>query len=255
MIYYLLAIFSFCTLCQNFEAESIDLQPLSKLALSHVNEVQHNTKSIKDKIEKLNISFKTINTKAQSQILETSLINKILLNSQIESVVKNLTTSLIKQVQVKLKKNTTILTGFSKEIMNKILDDYLEYFEEGFLNRYEGFSRNNSKEVKKYRELKSKLKFTSSWVHAFIDLNVKEFNQLCSKIIAEAIELSIDEAYYLGQFTLQKTSKVAAFKVLESQKNQKQTPKKQTLKGAIKGLEEDILENASGAIDSLESDK
>lgn len=255
MILILSLILSVSSFAQTLSPQGIDLKPISKLAINHLNEIPINTKNLSAKIKKLNDSFKLVDQSTRSEILEIAITNKLLLNSQIESGIKNLTTSLIKQAQDKLKTNSTILTNFSKEVISMILDDYLEYFQEGFLNRYQSFSRNDPKEVRKFRQLKSKLKLTSSWVHSFIDLNAKDFNILCSKVIIEAIDLSIDESYYLGKFTKQKPTDTAAFEFI-IKKSDPQPPKKvETLKGAVDTIDNDILESASEQIDTLKTDK
>lgn len=255
MIFIFTIILSIKCYAQVLKPIDIDLKPISKLAVSHLNEIPLNTEDLKNQIERLNKNFKLVDQATRSEILEIAITNKLLLNSHIKSGVKNLTTSLIKQAQEKLKKNSTILTSFSKEVMNKIIDDYLEYFQEGFLNRYQSFSRNDPKEVRKYRQLKSKLKLTSSWIHSFIDLNAKEFNTLCSKIIIEALELSVDESYYLGQFTKQISVDSASFELVIKKTDTTVPVKNETLKGAVETIDSDLLESASQEIDSIQTEK
>lgn len=251
----LLIFISFSGFAQKITSKGIDLKVLSKLAINHLNEIPPNNNNLEEKVQKLNLNFKMIDQLSRSEIFEIAITNKLLLNSQLDNEIKTLTTSLIKQTQEKLKTNETILTNFSKELMNRVIDDYLEYFEEGFINRYQSFSRNNPQEVKKYRQLKSKLKLTSSWIHRFLDLNAKDFNTLCTLVIMEAIDLSIDESYYLGQFTRQSPSNIETFELV-SKIIVKDPPKSpETLKSAVDKVDDNILESASEEIDSLNTDK
>ena len=132
-----------------------------------------------------------------------------------------------------------------------IIDDYRPYFEAGFLNRYQSFSRNNAKEVKKYRELLAKLKLTSHWLHLYLNKSAVEFNKMVSDIIFESFELSKDTAYYYANFTKQDETKTLVFSI-NLKKKEKAFPKKEdNLKDAVKDIEDNVLEKASEEIDSL----
>lgn len=249
----LLTLIPFTIFAQMIKTESIDLGPLSKRAIKHLNEINLKDEELKETFKKLNDNFKKLDNSSKGDLLEIAITNKLLLNSQVKTGITNLTTSIIKKAQEKLKDNSDILTDFSKEVISKIIDDYLPYFEGGFLNRYESFSRNNQKELNKYLSLKSKLKFTSKWIHIFLNSSGEDFNQLCSNVIKEAFELSIDESYYIGSFTKIEPSNTSSFSLTQIQKDPPKKSSEQTLKSAVKGIDEDLLEAASEEIDKLKA--
>ncbi len=253
MKFLILILIPFTLFAQMIKVESIELGQLSKSAIAHLNEISQKDLELKDIFSKLNLNYKKISNESKGNILEAAITNKLLLNSQIKTGITNITTTTIKKTQEKLKDNSDILTTFSKEIMNRIIDDYLPYFEGGFLNRYESFSRTNEVELKKYLSLKSKLKFTSTWIHTFINSSAEDFNILCSEIIKEALKLSIDESYYFGTFTKTNASNQISFLLTQEVKEVKPSPSSQTLKSAINGIEDNILEGASTEIDKLKT--
>jgi len=251
---YLLTIFySSIVLSQSISPINQKLQNLSLLAVEHLNELtnESNNNEIKANIDSLNSDLLNISPDLQSKILENSLFNKILSNSVTQKKALNVSTNLIKKIEQKLKDQPDIYTDLSKKIISMIIDDYRPYFEAGFLNRYQSFSRNNAKEVKKYRELLAKLKLTSHWLHLYLNKSAVEFNKMVSDIIFESFELSKDTAYYYANFTKQDETKTLVFSI-NLKKKEKAFPKKEdNLKDAVKDIEDNVLEKASEEIDSL----
>ena len=253
MKYLFIIFYSSIVFSQSISATNQKLQSLTLLSIEHLNELinEDNTDEIKASIDSVNSELLSISPDLQAEILENSLLNKILNNSITRKKALNVSTNLIKKVESKLKDQPDIYTDLSKRIISMIIDDYKPYYEAGFLNRYQSFSRNNSSEVKKYRELLAKLKLTSHWLHLYLNKSAVEFNKMVTDIIFESFELSKDTAYYYANFTSQDETKTLVFNINIEKKVEAPVKKEDNLKDAVKDIDDNVLEKASEEIDSL----
>ncbi|MCT4643273.1 MAG: hypothetical protein N4A33_13360 [Bacteriovoracaceae bacterium] len=213
------------------------------------------TKQEFDILEQINKNLSTFSLKNTNDILEDSIYTKILENTVFGNESSRVSSIFIKKVEEKLKSNKLSYSSFSKQIIESIIADYKPFFEEGFINRYESYNRNNKNEVIKYKKIRMLTKYTSTTLTQFLASTAQDFNKKITKLCLETLKLINTKSYFLKNhsfYSLEiKQKQVFIFKKPKKEDKKIIQEKKDTLLDAIKSIDKNESEKMSEKIDQI----
>lgn len=240
---------------------------LLTLMLNHLQVEQistDNAKVILKNLKEMNTNLSGVKPLNQKFFL-SSEVYKSILNFRFKTKVSSdiLSSIQIKKIEKKLNQFKIIYSPFSQFIIQSVYQDFVEFLEGNYIDRYQTLSNVEGITYLKSQKLKKVIKYSGRWANMILDLAPERFNKIATELIINFSEnAKIQSKVFELHSPIMNTKQppltgldlveVTAFLNTRDIIPEKEaiSPKMDAIK-AIDGLNVDPLEKATQDIDEL----